>query len=106
MEETPVGEVKMEPVETSEVAPPVFQGKDQFCGDPVPQLPPPGGLAGSQDNQSSASEISSIDDIFWPKSDASPTDKSPGDLSGLKWEELHDRARKLGPPFRKRATRD
>ena len=31
---------------------------------------------------------------------------SPEDSSGLKWEELHARARNLDPPFRKRATRD
>ena len=50
---------------------------------------------------SSTSEISSLND-----STPSPTVGSPEDLSGLKWDELHERAKQLEPPFRKRATRD
>ena len=55
---------------------------------------------------SSTSEISSLNDSPCSGPTPSPTMGSPEDLSGLKWEELHERARNLDPPFRKRATRD
>ena len=78
-----MGEVKVESTEPSAVEPPE-----------------------QRDDMSSTSEISSLNDTPCSGSTASPTMGSPEDLSGLKWEELHERARNLDPPFRKRTTRD
>ena len=84
MEASPVGEVKMESMEPSEVEPPVAQGKDHLCADSVPQLPSIGGLTEPQDDMSSISEISSLNDTPCPRPTESPTAGLQEYLSGLK----------------------
>ena len=84
LEESPLREVKVETSEPSAVDSHVAPVKNE-----------------QRDDVSSTSEISSLND-----STPSQAMGSPEDLSGLKWEELHERAKQLDPPFRKRATRD
>ena len=84
LEESPSREVTVETSEPSAAEPHVAPVKEE-----------------QRDDLSSASEISSLNDPT-----PSPKVGSPEDFSGLKWDELHERAKQLDPPFRKRANRD